>query len=462
MDSDNRQVVLLKSIYTLNRFYTLASPESGWKNAEEIEDFPDDVVLGIAYPCLEDGLNDFAVIRSTFDTVDSFPDDQELRDELMIMVIDARDTLLRRLSELRDRLASRQAHFLGTDLNEFKQYAINLAVRGNIRRTLDNMMKLDVYESVAGVEAELSGRSPESMYYFEFRPENSLEKTGSLPPLDFVVRMFDDVLTSARDDASYESKYTFDKHVFQKFIGLMFVNYATTDPIFYGTNKADYEVSSGRDMSNTPLYRAVSEALREIERMMAEHPDAPEEEVTFATIHERPHLLEQEDIGNGIDSMAKSDDSLWGDPALPGATAGLGLVYGDPERVFPTSPDLSEPSPPVPVGAQPFSSPTGSPQPVSASAQPYPSTGFPPPAGPPPAAPASAAPMPGPGERMVVLPNAATASQRILVPLNSITMAAQLLKNSADPMAATYAQMILAGVEALEATMKEWTILEGG
>src|SRR5437764_872522 len=48
MHSDKRQVVLLKSKLTLNRFYTLASPERGWKNAEEIEDFPDDVSLGLA------------------------------------------------------------------------------------------------------------------------------------------------------------------------------------------------------------------------------------------------------------------------------------------------------------------------------------------------------------------------------------------------------------------------------
>jgi len=285
MSLDNRQVVLLKSKLTLNRFYALAALERGWKNAEEIEDFPDDVVLGIAYPCLEDGLNDFAVIRSTFETIDCFPDDQELRDEFMVMVIEARDTLCRRLSELRDRLARRQAHFLGTDLNEFKAYSIKLAQQGNIRRTLDNMMKLDVYESVAEMEAQEAGGAPEMMYHYEFRPENALETIQDLPPLAFVVRLFDDVLSAVLDESSYATKYTFDKHVFQKFIALMYVNYATTDPIFYGTNKADYGVSADKDMSDTPLYKAVSDALRAIEKHLREAPEDPEEAVLLDTRH---------------------------------------------------------------------------------------------------------------------------------------------------------------------------------
>src|SRR5207245_2258574 len=53
-----------------------------------------------------------------------------------------------------------------------------------------------------------------------------------------------------------------DRHVFQKFIAIMFVNYATTDAVFYGTAKGDYGVSSDKEMQETPLYRAVGDALR--------------------------------------------------------------------------------------------------------------------------------------------------------------------------------------------------------
>lgn len=269
--SDNRIVVLLKSLTTNNRFYTLVPPDGDMKNGDVIAEFPNHLPLGIAYPCLEDGLNDFAVIRTTFETLDLFPDDQELRSEMMEIINDARNSLGRRLIELRDKLETGQAHFLGTDLNEFKEAIVHLAVKGNIRKTLDNMMKLDVFESVAIVDAEQTGGVPEPIYLFELLPHYALETLKPLPAREFIARVFDDVLESVQDDVNYQRKYSFDKNVFQKFIAVMFVNYATTDQMFYGTNKADYGVSADKEMQDTPLYRAVAVALRELE---AQHPSA--------------------------------------------------------------------------------------------------------------------------------------------------------------------------------------------
>src|SRR5947207_7401562 len=150
---DRRIVVLLKSLNTNNRFYTLVPPEGDLQNGDVIAEFPNHRPLGIAYPCLEDGLNDFAVIRTTFETLDVFPDDQELREEMMEIIDDARGNLKRRLAELRDTVRSGQAHFLGTDLEEFRASVLTQVVKGTIRKMLDNMMKLDVFESVADTEA---------------------------------------------------------------------------------------------------------------------------------------------------------------------------------------------------------------------------------------------------------------------------------------------------------------------
>src|SRR5947208_4894710 len=135
--SDYRIVVLLKSLTTNNRFYTLVPPDGDLQNGDVIAEFPDYLPLGIAYPCLEDGLNDFAVIRTTFETLDLFPDDQELRNEMMEIINDARGNLRRRLKELRDTIRSGQAHFLGTDLETFKSSVMHLVQRGAIRKTLD-------------------------------------------------------------------------------------------------------------------------------------------------------------------------------------------------------------------------------------------------------------------------------------------------------------------------------------
>ncbi len=264
---DQRIVVLLKSLRTNNRFYTLVEQTRGLKNADTIEDFPPDLTLGIAYPCLEDGLNDFAVIRTTFETIDLFRDDEDLRNEMMSIIDETRVKLALRLSELRDLIVSGQAIFLGTDLREFHDYITQMATRGTIRRQLDSMMKVDVFESVAQAEAALSGAGmAEPMYRYELLAGYSLEQIAPLSPREFIGRVFDDILEAVHDGENYQGKYTFDRNVFQKFIAVMFVNYATTDPMFYGTSREDYGVSSDKDMQDTPLYQAVAKALRLLEQ----------------------------------------------------------------------------------------------------------------------------------------------------------------------------------------------------
>jgi hypothetical protein len=264
--NDPRRVALIKSLLTKNRFYALIHPDRNIRNADTVEDIPGDLLLGIAYPCLEDGLNDFAVIRTTFETLDLFPEDDPIREEMMEIVNDARSNLLRRLNELRDKIHTNHAHFLGTDYNEFKSYALGMVNRGYRRRDLDSMMKLNVFSSVA--EAEGYTDSNEIPYYYQFVPTTDTNAVAALPTREFIVALFSDVLTSVLDDANYTSKYLFDRNVFQKFIAVMFVNYATTDQMFYGINKADYAVSGAKDMDSTPLYIAIRKELTEIEKQL--------------------------------------------------------------------------------------------------------------------------------------------------------------------------------------------------
>jgi len=271
--TDPRRVALIKSLITKNRFYALIDPRRGIRNADAIEKIPEDLLLGIAYPCLEDGLNDFAVIRTTFETLDLFPEDDPIREEMMEIVNDARSNLLRRLVELRDKIHSNHAHFLGTDYNEFKSYSMDMVNRGYPRRNLDSMMKLNVFSSVA--EAEGYTASNELLYHYEFTPGTDVAAVAALPAREFIVALFNDVLTSVLDDRNYKTKYLFDRNVFQKFIAVMFVNYATTDPMFYGINRADYAVSGEKDMDSTPLYLAIRKELLEIEqRLRKDNPAA--------------------------------------------------------------------------------------------------------------------------------------------------------------------------------------------
>jgi hypothetical protein len=260
--NNGRRVALIKSLETNNRFYALVEADSGIRNADAVERIPDDLLVGIAYPCLEDGLNDFAVIRTTFETIDLFPEDDPIREEMMEIVNDARGNLLRRLAELHDKIHSGHAHFLGTDYTEFKDYSLAMVHKGYPRRNLDSMMKLNVFSSVA--EAEGHADPSHLLFYFEFKHIDG----GRMPSLDareFIVSLFEEVILSVKDNHNYTSKYLFDRNVFQKFIAVMFVNYATTDPMFYGINKRDYGVSADKDMDSTPLYIAIRKELCDIE-----------------------------------------------------------------------------------------------------------------------------------------------------------------------------------------------------
>lgn len=264
--NDPRRVALIKSLSTNNRFYALVTPESGIHNADAITSIPEGLLLGIAYPCLEDGLNDFAVIRTTFETLDLFPEDDPIREEMAEIINDARSNLLRRLLELHDKINNSRAHFLGTDYNEFKSFALAIVQRGYPRRNLDTMMKLNVFSSVA--EAEGHDNTRDLLYHYQFSPAINAEEAVQLSARPFIVTLFDDLLYSVKTDANYQSKYLFDKEVFQKFIAVMFVNYATTDPMFYGINRGDYGVSADKDMDDTPLYRSIKSELLEIERRL--------------------------------------------------------------------------------------------------------------------------------------------------------------------------------------------------
>ncbi|HZO86952.1 MAG TPA: hypothetical protein VFB38_01335 [Chthonomonadaceae bacterium] len=339
---DHRRVVLIKSLATNNRFYALVDPESGIRNADTVEAIPDNLLLGIAYPCLEDGLNDFAVIRTTFETLDLFPEDDPIRAEMMEIINDARGNLRQRLTELRDKIAASKAHFLGTDYEEFKSYALDMIHRGYPRRNLDSMMKLNVFSSVA--QAEGHNDSSELLYHFEFA-YHSPDEAANLSPREFLVALFDEVLKSVLDDANYKSKYQFDRNVFQKFIAVMFVNYATTDPVFYGINRKDYGVSNDKEMDDTPLYQAIHRELREIEQRlmregvleaapagMAEEPDfSAAVPLPVGAVPEAGGRLSYEQASSLLPGQLVNEDVLLGPITSLCSAASLLIRKSDPE-----------------------------------------------------------------------------------------------------------------------------------
>jgi hypothetical protein len=310
---DGYRVALVKSLATNNRFYALVSPESGIHNADAIENIPHDLVLGIAYPCLEDGLNDFAVVRTAYETLELFSTDEAMRHELHEIISDARRTLIRRLMELLERLIARKAHFLGTDLDEFKSSALDVIHRGFPRHRLDHMMKVNVFSSVAQAEAaqgKTSTHVEQSLYRYEFHNSDDGARLAQLSGRDFLLSLLADVLDSVMDAENYRSKYLFDRNVFQQFIALIFITYSSTDSVFYGIHKDDYGVSRDKDMDRTPLYVAIG---RELRRLIAVPLATPKED---AETRNTTTLQNEAQTGETSHSEAPNTDAqMWADIA---------------------------------------------------------------------------------------------------------------------------------------------------
>jgi hypothetical protein len=324
---DGYRVALIKSLTTNNRFYALVSPESGIHNADAIDNIPHDLVLGIAYPCLEDGLNDFAVVRTAYETLELFSTDEVMRRELLEIITDARRALIRRLMELLERFIARKAHFLGTDLDEFKSSALDVIQRGFPRHRLDHMMKVNVFSSVAKEEAaegKTSTHEEHSLYRYEFHNSDDGERLAQLSGRHFLLSLLADVLDSVMDEENYRSKYLFDRNVFQQFIALIFMTYSSTDSVFYGIHKDDYGVSRDKDMDRTPLYVAIGRELRRLTDMPdalqkpnAKAPADPQMWADIAAgIFNNPDEAEANALSTG-DANTAQDDTVVAPPRQP-------------------------------------------------------------------------------------------------------------------------------------------------
>jgi hypothetical protein len=169
---------------------------------------------------LEHTLNDFAVIRVTSETLDYFPDDADMRDELMEIVAEARRSLCRRLAAFIDMDGEFYGEGSGKNLEDFQRYLIEIMERGIPGKQTNTMMKLNSFDESA-------------VFRYTFRDNLTPDQARFLPPVIFVRRLFADLLSEAEDDDNYISAVHFNTRVFQKYITIMFCNYATTDPLFY-------------------------------------------------------------------------------------------------------------------------------------------------------------------------------------------------------------------------------------
>jgi hypothetical protein len=180
-------------------------------------------VLGIAYPCLEDGLNDFAVVRTAYETLELFSTDDAMRRELHEIISDARRTLIRRLMELWS--VSSRARRTSGDRSRRVQVVSSRSNTSRLStppaRPHDESECFFLSGSGGNGAAKTSTHAEHSLYHYEFHNSDDGERLAQLSGRDFLLSLLGDVLDSVMDAENYRSKYLFDRNVFQQFIALI-------------------------------------------------------------------------------------------------------------------------------------------------------------------------------------------------------------------------------------------------
>ncbi len=162
---------------------------------------------------LEDFLNDMAVIRTTFETINLFPSDDPIAAEMQEMITEAQQNLIRGIAEICEALQANRAKF-PFPLREFQYEMISAIVKGWNRNRLNNFMKIDAFDE-----------SDETLYYFDAMSEFDREWAETLSAQEFALLVFHQLLAHIRKPEHYTNQKVFEKAVFQRFLFVLFVSY---------------------------------------------------------------------------------------------------------------------------------------------------------------------------------------------------------------------------------------------
>src|SRR4051794_38085759 len=105
---------------------------------------------------LADSLNDVAVIRTTFETIASFPDDEALDREMREVLQAARGGLVARLDSLAREVEANPAA-IGLDCERFRRSALDLLERGTPGSRLNELLRVDAFDETDVFRLELPG-----------------------------------------------------------------------------------------------------------------------------------------------------------------------------------------------------------------------------------------------------------------------------------------------------------------
>ncbi len=182
---------------------------------------------GIPWPPLEDALNPIAVIRTTFETIEVFPEDDDLRGDMELIIADAREGLVHALERARESTMAR-TDIADADLKGLRRQLLRLIEEGVERRQLDALISMGVFERVAKEERKRGSGSESERFRYRLGPEHSCGVIH-VPPRELMTRFLSDLLDEVRADANYSDGLAFDRSIVQKHVALMYATLLSGD-----------------------------------------------------------------------------------------------------------------------------------------------------------------------------------------------------------------------------------------
>lgn len=173
------------------------------------------------FTLLEDALNDMAIIRTTLDTMMMFDGDDPIRPEILAFAFEARDNLTVRFKNLLENLQTSNTDYV-LNYETFKSGALQMMTRGYSGQNLNSMMKVTAFDENA------------TQNFYELTDLSQRELIPQMSGHQVAVLLLNDILHGIEDKDSYTDERQFNHRVFQKYLTILFLIYACTNPIFYG------------------------------------------------------------------------------------------------------------------------------------------------------------------------------------------------------------------------------------
>lgn len=189
-------------------------------------------------PGLFEALNHFAVIRTTFETLALFPEDEGLAAEMFEIVRQAHEALVDDLRRLADYMLDERARRHGTSLWVLRAEIERLASQGASSRQIDSIMKTDVCS-----RARSDGSQPVRCWLLQHVYDPVTWK--ELSDAEFVARAFQEVARRLGPPPVREHEIA--ERAFQDYIMLVFACFATLDPMFFSSNPTPGDEDRRRD-----------------------------------------------------------------------------------------------------------------------------------------------------------------------------------------------------------------------